>query len=163
MSLSIGAALALATVGACGGKAPSPAVGNAGGGAPAIAAPQPGIHACAFTHEGYTYGPHRCDVVAGDPLRLDKLSGMELFTGTLAVSPDGLVLTGTGGCADMGTACGKPFTVTLTRDGDAWRGTVAADGSDWWLAGATFEITDQSGYGGAGYGGDGYGGAGYAD
>ncbi len=31
---------------------------------------------------------------------------------------------------------------------------------DWWLAGATFEITDQSGYGGAGYGGDSYGGAG---
>lgn len=139
---------------ACGGKAPppAPAANTVGPDTAAAGAPAAGIHGCQFVHEGYTYGPHRCDVIAGEPLRLEKLSGMELLSATLQPTADGLVVNATGGCGDMSTACKLPITGTLVRDGDTWRGAVKADG-DWWLNGATFELTDAAGYGGDTYGG----------
>lgn len=146
MTMALGALLI-----SCGGKA-NPAPSGGGDTAATAATIPPGIHGCTFTDsEGYTYGPHRCDVAEG---KLDKLSGMELFTATTATTADGIVVTGTAG--DV------PFTMTLKREGAGWRGPVVVDGSaDWWVNGMTFEISDAAGYGGDAYGGDGYGGATY--
>lgn len=150
MKLALTSSLLL--LAACGGKT-TPPTGTASEGGPSIPA---GIHGCAFILDGVTYGPHRCDVAAGT---LDKLSGMELFAGTLAETPDGVLLTGKGACTEMATACDQTFTVTMKKDGASWRGPVQApEGSTWWLAGATFEVNHA-----AGYGGDGYGGAAYGD
>ncbi len=154
--------VSLSVLAACGGKSsPATTTGGGGGGAPAVG-PAPGIHGCSFTtSDGYTFGPHRCDVIAGDPVRVEKLSGMELFSGTLAASGAGATLTAEGTCEPRSDTCGTSFVVELAREGDAWRGKVVTDGQDWWLAHATFEITDLAGYGGDSYGGDGYGGAMY--
>jgi hypothetical protein len=158
MTMALGALLI-----SCGGKS-NPAPSNSGGGGgdtgAASATIPPGIHGCTFTDsDGYTYGPHRCDVAEG---KLDKLSGMELFTATTAASADGVVVTGTAGCEAMNTGCDVPFTITLKREGAGWRGPVVVDGgADWWVNGMTFEITDAAGYGGDAYGGDAYGGAAY--
>jgi len=149
---------ALASVGlvallaACGGKAaPAGTVGNASTAASVVPA---GVHACQFIVDGQAYGPHRCDVTPGATLKLDKVSGMEQFSATLAESPDGLTLTGEIACTDMTTGCHQAFTAVLKKEADAWRGAVTAVGgaADWWLAGATFELTDAAGYGGATYG-----------
>ena len=139
----------------CAGKAPAPAtVGNAGGaGAVPVAA---GAHACQFVVDGTPYGPHRCDVSDG---ALDKVSGMETFNGVLTATGAGLTLEGTMLCGPMATACGQAFSVALTKEGPTWRGPVVASGGqgDWFLAGSTFELTDDAGYGGAMYGGESYG------
>jgi hypothetical protein len=152
--------MAVAVAAACGGKSTSPTgVGNTGGGGEPAAATMPsvGIHACWFTESGQPYGEHRCDVTAGEPMHLDKVSGMETFEGTLASGADGVVLTGTIGCGEMATACKQTFTVNLTRTDDVWSGQVRPV-EEWWLKGATFSITHQAGYGGDSYGGDTYGG-----
>ncbi len=150
------ALLALAV--ACGGKA-APGTGTVGNTAdPAAAATAvvpAGIHACQFIVNGETYGPHRCDVAAGSPATIDKRSGMEPFTGTLAASADGVMLTATIGCGDMTMTCDVPFSAALVHDGDTWRGPVVpaqGGGGEWFLDGATFELTDAPGYGGATYG-----------
>ncbi len=156
--LAISMALGALVV-SCGGKA-NPAPSNSGGDPVAAGAAIPaGIHGCTFTDaEGYTYGPHRCDVGSG---KLDKLSGMERFTATTAASGDDVVVTGQAGCGDMNTGCNVPFTVTLKREGAGWRGPVVVEGeTDWWVKGMTFEITDAAGYGGDSYGGATYGGDG---
>jgi hypothetical protein len=141
---------------ACGGKSPPPAGGGGSTEAPAAAAIPAGIHGCQFVVEGYAYGPHRCDIAGS---QFDKLSGMELFSGTLAETADGVVLTAKATCSDMATACDETFTVTMKKEGASWRGPVAAqEGSTWWLAGATFEVDHPAGYGGEGYGGAMYGG-----
>ncbi|MEZ4401435.1 MAG: hypothetical protein R3B06_15525 [Kofleriaceae bacterium] len=154
---SIVSALAIAgLVTSCGGAAkPTSIVGNTGA---AGMMPAAGMHGCQFVADGVAYGPHRCDVAPG---RLDKLSGMETFAGTLTPAGDGVQLSATLDCGPMATACGQTFTVALRREGDTWRGPVTASDSGWFLAGSTFEITDAAGYGGAGYGGAGYGGYGY--
>jgi hypothetical protein len=133
----------------CGGKANPASSGGATAPAPSAASIPDGIHGCTFTDtDGYTYGPHRCDVAEGT---IEKLSGMELFTGTLTPSGDGVLLEGLGAA---------PFTIELKREGAGWRGPVVlGKGGEWWLAGATFEITHDAGYGGDTYGGATYGGA----
>jgi hypothetical protein len=141
-------------VASCGGKA-APAGGSTTA-APAASALPAGIHGCAFTVDGETYGPHRCDIAEG---RIDKLSGMELFTGTFTESADTLTVTAKGTCSDMGTNCDGPFTLTLTHAGSSWTGPVSGAKPDWWLASATFSVTDAADYGGDTYGGAGYGGA----
>ncbi len=138
----------------CGGKAPPAAggpVANTGGETDTVPA---GIHACQFVLEGNAYGPHRCDVAAGTPIKIDKVSGMEPFSGTITKAAAGLELTAAIGCGDMSVACHQAFTVVLIKDGDTWRGPVVASGGEpgWWLAGATFELVDSAGYGGATYG-----------
>lgn len=133
---------------ACGGKSKSAEAPHN----EALSSLPAGVHGCSFTAEGTTYGPHRCDVADGSPRTIEKLSGMELLTGSIAGTGDKLTISATGGCAELGTACEQPFTIELTRNGDAWSGPVTG-ASDWWLNGATFEITDAAGYGGDAYGG----------
>lgn len=154
MKLALSCTFALVSLAACGGKSKPPA----GGGTepPAAAAIPDGIHGCQFVVDGNPFGPHRCDIAGAT---LDKRSGMELFSGTLAATADGVVLTATATCTDTTEGCNEPFTVTMKKDGGTWRGPVAAqEGSTWWLANATFEIDDAAGYGGEGYGGATYGG-----
>lgn len=163
VSISLGALLALAS---CGGKSPPPAGGGGGGDDPGgrMAAKIPdGIHGCTFKDdEGFEYGPHRCDVVAGEPRRLEKKSGMELFSGTMSESAEGIVVDGRGVCGEMSEGCDIAFTIKLTREGGTWSGpVVVAEGARWWLDGATFSITDAADYGGDTYGGAAYGGAAY--
>lgn len=145
----------IAVVGAlagCGGKSKA-AVGNAAGGAGAALLPV-GIHACHFIVGGEPYGEHRCDVTAGDPVRLDKVSGMEAFGGTLAPMGTGLHLTAGMGCGPMVTVCDQQFSVMLEKTDGGWSGAVVPKDTTapWWLAGSTFVIDDATGYGGATYG-----------
>jgi hypothetical protein len=159
--------LALSLLLACGGKAAprGEPVGNtvvAGSAAAAEPSPVPvGIHGCQFIVDNQPYGPHRCDVGGAGGSTLEKVSGMETFTATLSEKQDELVVTGTMGCGDMVTACHQTFTATLHKENGAWKGPVVSEEGkpDWWLNGATFELDDDTGYGGARYGG-GRGGAG---
>ncbi|HVV84191.1 MAG TPA: hypothetical protein VHE35_14060 [Kofleriaceae bacterium] len=151
--------LLVVALAACGGKS-KPAVANGGGGGAGVLAV--GTHACHFVVNGEAYGEHRCDVVAGAPIQLQKLSGMETFNGTLTASGGNLQLAGEMGCGDMVAKCQQAFTVDLKRDGAGWSGTVTPKGGadasagagagDWWLSGATFEVDDAAGYGGEPYG-----------
>ncbi len=138
---------------ACGGKSPPPGGGGGDEGGGRLAQKiADGIHGCTFKdREGYEYGPHRCDVVPGEPRMLEKKSGMELFSGTMTESAASIVVDGKGD--------GFAFTIKLTREGDTWSGPVeVAEGSDWWLDGATFAISQAADYGGDTYGGAAYGG-----
>lgn len=139
---------------ACGGKS-TPAVGNSsstGGGGDAMI--PVGIHACHFVINGDSYGTHRCDVVDGAPLVLEKLSGMETFTATIASTHYGARLDGAMSCGEMVDKCAQTFSAELRKQGSAWVGEIVPQGHDgpWWLAGATLHVDDAAGYGGATYG-----------
>ena len=142
-----------ALVAGCGGKSTA-TVGNvAGGGASASPIPA-GIHGCHFVADGFAYGEHRCDIVVGPDLRIEKLSGMETFAGTLAPTAAGVRLTAAMACGEMDTACRESFSVDLHKTDGGWSGAVVPDdaNSDWWLSGATLEVNDAAGYGGEPYG-----------
>jgi hypothetical protein len=132
-------------LGACGGKPASTGTGPA---AAAAAIPE-GNHMCRFIIGGQPWNEHRCQVTGGS---LNKLSGWEQFDASFAVRGDTLEVQGNGGSdADRGT----PFTMTLTRDGGSWKGTlVPAGATEWWPANSTFEIVNDPGYGGDTYGGN---------
>lgn len=154
MKLVLVSSLLLAGVAGCSKSSPAAAPSNSAGGGGLV----DGIHGCQFIVGGDAYGPHRCDVGSGG---LDKRSGLELFSGKLTPSGDGLRLDGTMACGDLSTSCDRTFTVELRRDGGVWRGPVVpAPGPESWLldGGTLFEIDAADGYGGDGYGGDGYGG-----
>ena len=138
----------LLALGACGGKSAPATSGPA-----ATAAIAEGNHMCRFIIEGQPWNEHRCQVTGGS---LNKLSGWEQFDASFAVKGDQLEVQGNGGSdADRST----PFSMTLTRDGGSWKGTVVPAGpTEWWPANAVFEIVDATGYGGNAYGGDSYGG-----
>lgn len=150
----IASALVLASA-ACGGT-------STGATGPGARSPIPiGIHGCHFVVGGETYGQHRCDVVAGDAVQLDKRSGMETFTGTLEVVGDVLRLSADLACGAVAEQCGQSFSVDLKKEGKAWKGQVVpaaavetegASAGEWWLAGSTFEIDAAAGYGGETYG-----------
>lgn len=147
--------LLTSTLLACGGKS-TPAVGNAGGngGTTATAAIPLGIHGCHFVIGTDEFATHRCDVVEGDPLILEKVSGMETFSATIETTNDGVRLQGAMGCGPMVDKCNQTFSADLRKQGSAWVGEIVPQGHDgpWWLAGATFHIDDAAGYGGATYG-----------
>ena len=104
---------------------------------------------CRFIIEGQPWNEHRCQVTGSS---LNKLSGWEQFDASFTVQGDSLDVQGTGGSdADRST----PFTMTLTREGSSWKGTVVPAGeTEWWPANSVFEIVDEAGYGGATYGAD---------
>lgn len=135
----------LLSVAACGGKSKSGGAGPA----PAKAAIADGNHMCRFIIDGQPWNEHRCEIAGGS---LKKLSGWEQFDASFTEQGGSLVVDGQGGSdADRSTS----FRMTLTRDGESWKGTVVPSGpTEWWPANATFEIVDAAGYGGDTYGGD---------
>jgi hypothetical protein len=144
---SITALVLAAAASSCGGPS--------GSSTPKSSTPIPvGIHGCHFVVDGTAYGQHRCDVVVGDALHLDKLSGMEVFAGTLEAIDGVLRLSADMACAAGVEECMQPFTADLKRDGGTWKGQVTSTGGDpaWWLNNSTFELEDAAGYGGATYG-----------
>ena len=142
---------ALAALASCGGKSNAPTAQVGGAAAGPVAA---GIHACHFVIDGEPYGQHRCDVSAGDSLRLQKASGMETFDGTLTPMDGGLHLTAKTQCAEDVVPCEHAFEAHLKQDGGAWKGEVQRTGGpeNWWIAGATFVLDDSTAYGGQHYG-----------
>ena len=104
---------------------------------------------CRFIIDGTPWNEHRCEVTGGS---LNKLSGWEQFDASFTANGESIDVQGSGGSdADRGTA----FTMTLTREGTSWKGTVVPAGdTEWWPANALFEIVDEPGYGGATYGGE---------
>ena len=140
-TLLIGSLLLL--LGACGGKATS----SGSGPAPAPAVIPEGNHMCRFIIDGQPWNEHRCQVAGG---ALNKLSGCEQFDASFTARDGAIEVQGQGGSdADRGTS----FSMTLTREGDAWKGTVVPAGAtEWWPANSVFEIVNDAGYGGATYG-----------
>lgn len=144
---------------ACGSKsAPSPTIGNnAGSGTPEQTAIPPGDYTCRFSDSSGPYDAYRCQVGAGATPSIEKVGGMERFTGTLSPSGHDLTIEGVALCDDGSSSCQFKFTGTLTfEDNGLWKGTLAGP-SEWWLNGGQLELSYDPDGSGLGYGGAGYG------